>query len=632
MNASKELHFSLTETRDPIASDLPLRKWLYSWLLDPHLKGNYHKVIDHWIGLLIVANLMALMLEHVPAVYTPYKSWFHAFDVFSVAIFTFEYLLRLYLAPEDHEFDQAKHKRWSYVKSPFALIDFLAVAPFYLQAFVPVDLRVLRFLRLLRILKLFRVLIPAWHEFIEANRGRTFRQKVHAVVYPGEFGGTFHQIFDTFIVVWVVVSVVAVVLESVQSIHYIFNMEFIILDAVAVGIFTIEYCLRLYCCVENPGFAHAAWGRLKHAKSATAIIDLLAVLPFFLEAFLHHLFDLRFLRVFRLLRLLKLTRYTGATATLTRVIAREWPVLAASAFVMLLLVIMTASLGYLFEHEAQPDKFENIPQSIYWAVITLASVGYGDISPVTPMGRLMTIILALLGIGIFAIPAALLSSAFSDQLRIERETLKNELYEMLADGVLDEQESEKIKRESKRLHLSEEEVDRLIIKARKERELKEDVSVLPLHKIAATSAHAVEHFKVLIAQIRQLGIMTHSARFVQTATQDARLTPDELAIWWQIQGQKATEAKASKSAPVKKVAKKAVATTQVTPAKKTLAAKKPPAAKKTAPAKKAGPTKAPQEKKVVPPTKTVAAKKVAAQKTASRKTVAKKSVTDPDAA
>ena len=151
--------------------------------------------------------------------------------------------------------------------------------------------------------------------------------------------------------------------------------------------------------------------------SSDLIIDILAVLPFFLEAFLHHLFDLRFLRVFRLLRLLKLTKYTGSTKTLYTVIKREWPVMSASVFIMMLLVILTASLGYLFEHEAQPDKFENIPASIYWAVITLASVGYGDLYPVTPVGRMMTIILALLGIGIFAIPAAILSSAFSDQLR-----------------------------------------------------------------------------------------------------------------------------------------------------------------------------------------------------------------------
>jgi voltage-gated potassium channel Kch len=254
-----------------------------------------------------------------------------------------------------------------------------------------------------------------------------------------------------------------------------------------------------------------------------------------LEVFLHHLFDLRFLRVFRLLRLLKLTRYTGATKTLTKVIAREWPVLAASAFVMMLLVVLTASLGYLFEHEAQPEKFENIPQSIYWAVITLASVGYGDISPVTPMGRVMTIILALLGIGIFAIPAALLSSAFSDQLRIEREALKTELHDMLSDGVLSMEESEKLFTEAKRLHLSDDDVNRLIEKVRREFEEKEDVSGLPLHKIAANPEHAVEHFKSLVSQIRQLGILTDLGKFEASATKNFTLTPGELNLWRHLQ-------------------------------------------------------------------------------------------------
>ncbi|NBS48221.1 MAG: hypothetical protein EBS99_14600, partial [Betaproteobacteria bacterium] len=284
---------------------------------------------------------------------------------------------------------------------------------------------------------------------------------------------------------------------------------------------------------------HALWGRVKYAKSTSSIIDLLAVLPFFIEAFLHHLVDLRFLRIFRLLRLLKLTRYTGATSTLSTVVSREWPILAASAFVMGLLVVMTASLGYLFEHDAQPDKFENIPQSIYWAVITLASVGYGDISPVTPMGRVMTIILALLGIGIFAIPAALLSSAFSDQLRVDREKMRQDLFEMLSDGVLDEQELDKIRAEAKRLHISEEEVNRLILKARQERELQDNTSTLPLHKIAASPEHAVEHYRILFAEIRQLGLMTDMKRFEEIADDEGRLTARELTVWRQIQGKRA---------------------------------------------------------------------------------------------
>ena len=514
-----------------ISSNLPFRKWLYSWLLDPHIEGNYQKTIDKWIVILIVGNLFALVFEQIPAISQAYEKWFDFFDIFSVMVFTIEYLLRFYLAPEDEEFKKRKYARGSYVVSPFALIDLIAILPFFLQAFISVDLRYLRSLRLLRILKLFRILIPAYKEFVVANQGRTFRQKVHAVVFPSEYGGSLHTIFDTFIVIWVIVSVLAVILESVHGIHYLLNLEFIILDAIAVGIFTLEYCLRMYCCVEEPGYKRAVSGRLKMAKSTSSIIDILAIAPFFLEVFLHHLIDLRFMRVFRLLRLLKLSRYTGATQSLSKVIAREWPVMAASTFIMLLLVVMTASLGFLFEHEAQPDKFENIPQAIYWAVITLASVGYGDISPVTPAGRAMTIVLSLIGIGIFAIPAAILSSAFTDQLKRDRESLVNTIYEMLADGHLDEKEIEYIRTESKRLHLSDEEIRLLIDKANRERELMEDVSVLPLHKIAANTDHTIEHYKHLLGQVRQLSLLTDQEKFQSAVDNSERLTETDKKLW-----------------------------------------------------------------------------------------------------
>ena len=514
-----------------ISIDLPFRQWLYAWLLDPKIEGNHQKSLDKWIVILIVANLFALVFEQIPAIFQVYEKWFHAFDILSVVVFTIEYLLRFYLAPEDEEFKKRKYARGSYVVSPFALIDLIAILPFFLQAFISVDLRYLRSLRLLRILKLFRILIPAYKEFSVANAGRTFRQKVHAIVYPSAYGGSLHTIFDTFIVIWVIVSVLAVILESVQGIHYLLNLEFIVLDAIAVSIFTLEYCLRMYCCVEEPGYQRAVSGRLKMAKSTSSIIDILAIAPFFLEVFLHHLIDLRFMRVFRLLRLLKLSRYTGATQSLSKVIAREWPVMAASAFIMLLLVVMTASLGYLFEHEAQPDKFENIPQAIYWAVVTLASVGYGDISPITPAGRAMTIVLALIGIGIFAIPAALLSSAFSDQLKRDREALINTIYEMLADGHLDDKEVEYIKTESKRLHLTDEEIKILLDRANRERELMEDVSVLPLHKIASNTDHTIEHFKHLLGQVRQLSLLTDQEKFQAAVGSSERLTETDKKLW-----------------------------------------------------------------------------------------------------
>ena len=524
------------EVAPPVVEDLPLRKWLYAWLLDPHQPNNLHRRFESWTATLIILNLFALLFEHVPALYEPNARMFELFDVFSVVVFTAEFLLRFYLAPEDPEFAAARFPRLKYLRSPYALIDLAAIAPFYLSAVVDVDLRVLRALRLLRIFKLFRVLVPAVREFRTLNAGRTFRQKVHALMWPSEYGGQLHHYIDLFLVIWVIVSVAAVILESVESIHFLLNLEFVILDTVAVSLFTVEYLLRMYSIVEEPGHRHHILGRLRYARSPQALIDLFAILPFFLEALLHHLFDLRFLRVFRLMRLLKLTRYTGATNTLLVVIKREWPVMGGAAFVMLLLVVLTASLGFIFEHEAQPDKFENIPAAIYWAVITLASVGYGDISPVTPMGRFLTMILALLGIGIFAIPAALLSSAFSDQLRRDRETLQNELYEMLADGKISAEERHLLSQEAKRLHLSEDELNEIIARAMHERSQRDRIHGPSLESLQRDPELALERYRELMGQIGQIARVADAGRMAVLVADHDRTTAIERDVWRRLTG------------------------------------------------------------------------------------------------
>jgi voltage-gated potassium channel len=172
---------------------------------------------------------------------------------------------------------------------------------------------------------------------------------------------------------------------------------------------------------------------------------------------------------------------------------------------MMLLVVLTASLGFLLEHEAQPDKFENIPQSIYWAIITLASVGYGDISPITPLGRLLTVVVALIGIGIFAIPAGLLASAFTDQLRIDREAFKQRLMLAYEDGMLDRAEKELIVAEAERLHLSGDEVKRLTDEARAEFAAKEAEDHTHANGLVldakAHPALAAAQFKLLVDQL-----------------------------------------------------------------------------------------------------------------------------------
>jgi hypothetical protein len=448
--------------------NLQFRKQIFDLFFNHQIKNNYCNQFERFIIYMIVLNMVGLVLEHIPVIYETREQLFHIFDVVSLGIFTIEYLLRLYVAPEDPAFSSAKNPRFAYFKSPFALIDLVSILPFYLGAFFDADLRVLRALRLLRLLKLFRALAPAVNEFLELNKDKSYRYKIYALVNETPTSGKLHHIFDMFIVTWVILSVLAVIFESVQSIYYHLHSEFIILDTIAVLIFSTEYFMRIYSSPEDPKFQGWFKGRLRCATTPTGIIDLLAILPFYLEHFLHHLFDLRFLRVFRLMRLLKLARYSGATQSLFIVLKREWPVMKAAVFILLLLVMLAACLGYVFEHEAQPDKFENIPQAIYWSVITLASVGYGDISPITPAGRAVTIVIALLGIGIFAIPAAILSSALSDQLRIERESMMTELYTMLEDGVISPDEQELIEAEAKRLHLSKDELARLLEKAKVE--------------------------------------------------------------------------------------------------------------------------------------------------------------------
>jgi len=485
--------------------------WLYHWLFNTEHEEGLARLIERLIAFLIILSVCAVVLEHVPEVYEPRAHLFHWFDVVTVGIFTVEYVLRWLTASVNPEFAGRPWARLRYTFSFYALVDLVAIAPFYFAQFVAVDvemLRVLRLLRLMRMLKLSRQLIPAWHEFQQLNSHRTFRAKVFALLEPTGHSGRLHYYVDNFIVFWIALSIVCVIMETVDSVHAIFSTQFKWIDAIAFSIFTLEYLARLYAAPDNPLYRHLASPRWRYVRGGQAIIDLVTILPFVLESFLHQHLDLRFLRAFRLMRMLKLTRYTTATSTLLKVVKREWQVIFASVFVMMLLVILTASLGYLLEHPAQPDKFENIPQAIYWAVITLASVGYGDISPVTPLGRTLTVVLSLTGIGIFAIPAGLLASAFTDQLRIDREAFRRTLVQALQDGEMDPREREEIMVEAERLHLTKVEYDQLMEDAAREhREQMKSDSIQLGHLMLDAQTHpalAAEQFRILWLQLALL--------------------------------------------------------------------------------------------------------------------------------
>ena len=513
----------------------PLRRVVYEWLYKPKDGVPTSKNFENYLSILIIANVACMILETVPAL-APYLRWLHLFENISIGIFTAEYLIRLFIAPEDPEFKETKNPRLKYICSFFAIIDALVIVPFFMGSMAPFDLR---FLRILRLLKLLRILLPAFEEFCQLNEGRTFRQRVHALVFPSPYGGQLHHFFDLFIVVWVLISVLAVILESVDSIHYNLSVEFIVLDAVAVLVFSFEYLMRLYSCVEEPRFQRTVAGRLSYATKPVAIIDFLAIIPFFLEVFLHHLIDLRFLRSFRLMRLFKLARYTGSTNTLFAILRREAPILATTAFTLMLLVVLVASLGYLFEHEAQPEKFENIPTSIYWAVITLASVGYGDISPITPLGRMMTTLMALIGLGLFAIPASILSSAFTQELQSQRQAIENQLYDMLADGVLSDEELENVKVLARKMNMSEEQLEILIDKAKRESEerARNDIFI-PADYLVAHSSVAAAQYRVLFEQIKRIAHLPNAADVSRHLLTSHNVGDVERNLWHALNGSK----------------------------------------------------------------------------------------------
>jgi voltage-gated potassium channel len=224
--------------------------------------------------------------------------------------------------------------------------------------------------------------------------------------------------FDIFIMALISLNVVAVILESFEPIRLRYHSEFSIFEIFSVIVFTVEYLLRLWSCTINPTYAKPFWGRVRFSVSPLAIIDLMAILPFYLPILLP--IDLRFLRAVRLLRLLrvlKFGRYSDSMKLFGQVLKNKKSELTSALIILLILLIISSSLLYSVEKEAQPDKFPNILASMWWGVATLTTVGYGDVYPITWPGKLFGAIISLLGIGLFALPTGILSAGFIEAIK-----------------------------------------------------------------------------------------------------------------------------------------------------------------------------------------------------------------------
>lgn len=254
----------------------------------------------------------------------------------------------------------------------------------------------------------------------EAKETPNFRQRVWEIVEAAKPGDKASRIFDLFMFTLIVLNVTAVIAGSVKSVEEAYGSQLRWFEDFSVAIFTIEYLLRLWSCVCHPEFARPITGRLRFALRPMQIIDLLAILPFYLEFLV---LDMRFVRVFRLFRLLrlaKLSRYSKTSQMLARVFTSRKEELLITASVMAVMLILASSFIYFAENEAQPDKFPDIPSAMWWAIVTLTTVGYGDVYPVTTLGKFLAAAIAVLGVGMFALPAGILGASFVEEIERQK--------------------------------------------------------------------------------------------------------------------------------------------------------------------------------------------------------------------
>lgn len=251
------------------------------------------------------------------------------------------------------------------------------------------------------------------------------KKKVHGLLHP-EIVGDKHwdKIINVFIIVLIVLNVVAVILETVKPIHDKYETFFHYFDLISVIIFSVEYVLRVWSSNHDERYKHSFWGRLKYMISPAALIDLVAILPSYLHAFIG--LDLRILRMLRLLRifrLFRLTAYTKSVQMIANVFRKRANELGLSFILAIFLIIIASCIIYFAEHQYPSEEkslFTSIPATIWWAIVTLTTTGYGDMYPLTDLGKTMAGIIMLTGVAFFALPAGIITAGFIDEFRLNR--------------------------------------------------------------------------------------------------------------------------------------------------------------------------------------------------------------------
>ncbi|MDB2323995.1 ion transporter [Alphaproteobacteria bacterium] len=268
---------------------------------------------------------------------------------------------------------------------------------------------------------------------------------------------------DHFLATLILLNLVAVSLESIDSLSQKYSDLFLIFELFSVTIFGVEYIFRIWAMSANEAskFKTATGRRLEYIFSFTGLIDLIAILPSLLPLFLGEV-DLRWLRVLRLVRLLKISHYSSALEDLFSAIKAEKSAFGAALYLFCIALFVSSSLMYIAENTVQPEHFSSIPTTMWWSLITLTTVGYGDVSPITPIGKVVGAFTAIMGVCVVALLTGIVATAFANQISKRHDMLEAEIVTALQDGVINEDEMQKITQMQDELGMSEEHTKAMI--------------------------------------------------------------------------------------------------------------------------------------------------------------------------
>ncbi|MFN4144727.1 MAG: ion transporter [Runella sp.] len=255
----------------------------------------------------------------------------------------------------------------------------------------------------------------------------TFRRKVYEVLEFSRRGRQGMSLYiNLFLVAIIVLNAIVIIIHTIPQVRQNKSYEdfFQGFEAFSVGVFTIEYFLRLWSCVENPRYQGGWRGRLRYIFSFWAIIDFLGTFPFYIHLIANDLVIVRTLRVVRLFRLFRVNRYSHALQIIKRVLVDTKEELLLSLSFILITLLVASSIMYYLENAAQPEAFSSIPATLWWGVITMTTTGYGDMFPITPWGKFFGGFILILGIALFALPTGIIASGFMKQIERQKKNHK----------------------------------------------------------------------------------------------------------------------------------------------------------------------------------------------------------------